>query len=275
MCMKSTAREFGMQMLRKKWLALSFASGCALALSGPAHPTDRSAPLDLVEWNLPDHPSSEALLHEALSTFLDSDNLPETGIAGAEGDSVAAVQANAAGPEAPPGFPGWIAVDSTMLEQMRGGFDIAPGLRVSFGIERLVNLNGVLQTATRIDVPDAGKLLQPSPLQGTPVPAGSPARTTPVATTTPAAAADANSLPHAANVANSATGLVQNGLGNLFSPATLAQGTVGTFIQNSVNNQTIQSLTIINATTNSLELLKGANLQSTLFDALTQSAGAR
>lgn len=275
MCMKSTAREFGMQMLKKRWVAYSLVSGCAAALSGPAHPTDGTAQENLIEWNVPDHPPSAAPLHEALGAFLDGDNLPEIGIARAQAASVATLHANAAGPEAPPGFPGWIAVDSTMLEQMRGGFDIAPGLRVSFGIERLVNLNGVLQTATRIEVPDAGKLLQPSPVQGTPVPAGSPASTTPVATTSPAAAADANSLPPAANVANSTTGLVQNGLGNLFSPATLAQGTVGTFIQNSVNNQTIQSLTIINATTNSLELLKGANLQSTLFDALTQSAGAR
>lgn len=240
MCMKSTAREFGMQMLKKNWVAFSLVSGCAAALCGTAHATNESAPLYLVEWNVPDHPPSTAPLHEA-----------------------------------PPGFPGWVAVDSTMLEQMRGGFDIAPGLRVSFGIERLVNLNGVLQTATRIEVPDAGKLRQPSPLPATSPAAGSPASITPATITTPVAAADANSLPPAANAANSAARLVQNGLGNQFSPAALSQGAVGTFIQNSVNNQTIQSLTIINATTNSLELLKGANLQSTLFDALTQSAGAR
>lgn len=125
------------------------------------------------------------------------------------------------------------AVDNAVLEGMRGGFDIAPGLKVAFGIERLVNLNGVLQTATRIEVPDAGKL------------------------------------------PGSTAGLVQSGLGNTFSPAALSQGAAGTFIQNSASNQTIQSLTIINATTNSLEMLKGANLQATLFDALTQSAGTR
>ncbi|QAU33149.1 hypothetical protein [Janthinobacterium sp. 17J80-10] len=142
----------------------------------------------------------------------------------------------AANPAAAPAFQDWIAVDSAVLERMRGGFDIAPGLKVSFGIERLVNLNGVLQTATRIEVPVAG-----SP----------------------------------ANLPGGTAGLVQNGLGNTFAPAALSQGAVGTFIQNSISNQTIQSLTIINATTNSLEMLKGANLQSTLFDALTQSTGTR
>lgn len=158
------------------------------------------------------------------------------------------------------------AVDHAVLESMRGGFDIAPGLKVSFGIERLVNLNGVLQTATRIDVPDAGKLLQPAQALSAPSPAVATSSGTGAPVSMPAAT---DALP------NSTAGLVQSGLGNTFSPAALSQGAVGTFIQNSVSNQTIQSLTIINATTNSLELLKGANLQSTLFDALTQSAGTR
>jgi hypothetical protein len=42
-----------------------------------------------------------------------------------------------------------------------------------------------------------------------------------------------------------------------------------------LNLQNIRSLTVINATANSLELIKGLNLQSTLADALAQSLGNR
>lgn len=283
-----------MHTLKGKWVALSLVSGCAIGLSGPAHPTDRSAPANLVERNMPEHPSPEVPLQEALGVFLDGDNLPESGIARSEELSIATAGADAAGPETPPGFPDWVAVDSTVLEQMRGGFDIAPGLRVTFGIERRVNLNGLLQTATRIEVPDAAKLIQQTPSPGVAATRALPGQAVPAAATggtaqpasaavpagmtspiAPTAAAATAVAPPAVNLVNGGTALIQNGPGNLFSSAALPQGAVGTFIQNSVNNQTIQSLTIINATTNSLELLKGANLQSTLFDALTQSAGVR
>ncbi|TCS37951.1 hypothetical protein EDC30_103243 [Paucimonas lemoignei] len=162
----------------------------------------------------------------------------------------------------------WVAVDDSTLGEMRGGFDIAPGLKVSFGIERLVNLNGVLQTATRIEVPDAGKLIQSQPISaGTTLPPNASA----AAST--AASAAAQSIP--VNLGGGATALVQNGVGNVAVPGPLPPDSAATFIQNSASHQTIQSMTVINATTNSLELLKGANLQSTLVDALTQSAATR
>jgi len=209
-----------MHTFREKWIALSLASGCAVIFPGPAHPADTSAPNVLAAQNIHDHPAGQ---------------MPEQ-----ETQTI---------------FEGWIAADNTLLDNMRGGFDIAPGLKVAFGIERLVNLNGVLQTATRIAVPDAGKLTQ--------------------ASAAPALPADAAAIPLAAVLGNSAAGLIQNGQGNAFAPGQLPQGAAATFIQNSVNNQTIQSMTIINATTNSLELLKGAHLQSTLFDALAQPVGVR
>lgn len=231
-----------MHTLKGKWIALSFVSGCAVAISGPARPLAASAPESL------------------------------------------AVPANTASAVAPAAIQDWVAVESVVLEQMRGGFDIAPGLKVSFGIERLVNLNGILQTATRIEVPDAGKLVQMAlapaaaalPTASSPVGASAAsARAAPPQTAAATAAAGATAVPLAANLGNGAVGLIQNGLGNTLSPGPLPQGTLATFIQNSMNNQTIQSMTVINAATNSLELLKGANLQSTLFDALTQSARAR
>jgi hypothetical protein len=176
-------------------------------------------------------------------------------------------------------FRDWIAVDSTTLDAMRGGFDIAPGLKVSFGIERVVNLNGVLQTATRIEVPDAGKLvLAPQSSTATALPSSLPASSSNPAASAPAGAVAPGgtiTLPAATDLGNGATALIQNGLGNTVNPGLLSPETAATVIQNSASNQTIQSVTVINAATNSLELLKGANLHSTLLDALTQSARSR
>lgn len=176
-------------------------------------------------------------------------------------------------------FQDCVAVDNTVLGEMRGGFDIAPGLKVSFGIERIVNLNGVLQTATRIEVPDAGKLIQAqqssaaaSSQSGIAAPAASAMVPLPANIST----SDGKiNLPAPVNLGGGATALVQNGLGNTGAPGPMSPDAAATFIQNSANNQTIQSMTVINAATNSLELLKGANLQSTLLDVLTQSAGTR
>ncbi len=197
---------------------------------------------------------------------------------------------------------GWVAVDNARLEEMRGGFDIAPGLRVSFGIERVINLNGVLQTAIRIEVPDAGKLIesqqtpaiastgaagttaaavapliasatQAAPSTQASAEAASATQTTQGAAPTSTPAASAASVT--TSLGNGGAVLIQNGPGNTFSPGLLTQATGATFIQNSINNQTIQSVTIINTTTNSMELLKGANLQSTLLDAITQAVGSR
>lgn len=236
-----------MSTFRRKWIAFSLLSGCAIAVSGLASAVEAGARPDLPAQGYP--------------------------------------AAQAQRQESPAVFQNWIAVDSTVLDEMRGGFDIAPGLKVSFGIERMVNLNGVLQTATRIEVPDAGKLLQAqqssamAPLSGASNPASSPA-TLPGSSASSgnvvsSDAGGAITLPLATNLGNGAAALIQNGLGNTFAQSALSPETAATIIQNSANNQTIQSLTVINAATNSLELLKGANLQSTLLDALTQSTGAR
>lgn len=61
------------------------------------------------------------------------------------------------------------------------------------------------------------------------------------------------------------TGIVPSGAGNVAPPA------AALVIQNTLNLQHIRSLTVINATANSLELIKSLNLQSTLADALAQS----
>jgi hypothetical protein len=52
---------------------------------------------------------------------------------------------------------GWKPVAHQKLDDMRGGFE-TDGLRVSFGIERAVYINGDLVVATSISIPDVGRI---------------------------------------------------------------------------------------------------------------------
>jgi hypothetical protein len=133
----------------------------------------------------------------------------------------------------------WVAIDTERLDTMRGGFDLG-GLKVSFGIEKAVYVNGNLVTSTSFNIPDVGSL----------------------------------TMQQAQMLASvNAMTLVQNGMGNS-APATLP-ATTGTIIQNTLNNQHIQALTTINTSVNTLNLFKGLNLQSTLSNALAGVARVR
>ncbi|MEO8407109.1 MAG: hypothetical protein ABI476_01600 [Oxalobacteraceae bacterium] len=140
----------------------------------------------------------------------------------------------------------WLAavtVSDTDLDQMRGGFDTGSGLLVSFGIQRAVYINGNLVTTTSFHIPDVSKVTS----------------------------AQAAMLGSAAGTVN----VVQNGPGNTIQSGALSQAVAGTVIQNSLNNQHIQNLTIIDTTTNSLGMLKSLNSQSALKDALSNSLLAK
>ena len=73
-------------------------------------------------------------------------------------------------------------------------------------------------------------------------------------------------MPH--NMTNAAP-IQSTDAGKLAPPATAL------VIQNTLNLQHIRSLTVINATANSLELVKSLNLHATLADALAQSLRSR
>lgn len=138
---------------------------------------------------------------------------------------------------------GWQAVDDVTLEQARGGFDMPGGLNLSLGIERLVSINGEVVASTSFMIDDVSRL----------------------------SVAEASQ----ARAALSAMNVVQNGAGNLFAAGALEQTMAGTVIQNSLNDQVLRSQTIINTSVNSLELLKIANFQDTLQNALDTVAGSR
>jgi hypothetical protein len=136
----------------------------------------------------------------------------------------------------------WITVGDATLDGLRGGFDVG-GLMVSFGIERMVRINGTLVATTAFQINDLGRL-----------------------------------TPEQAQAVGRQVGqlnLVQNGPGNSVDPRTVALGQPATFIQNTLNDQRIENRTIINATSNGLGLVKDLNAQGALRDALAGALSAR
>ena len=139
--------------------------------------------------------------------------------------------------------PGWVAVDAAMLDTLRGGFTSASGLQVSLGIERVVAINGQVQSRTSFALADIGRLSEEQ------------------ATLTRAALSDVK--------------LIQNGSANMALAAFADASLGGTIIQNSLSDQHIESRTLINASVNSMGLLKAINFNGNVSDAIARAAGPR
>lgn len=136
-----------------------------------------------------------------------------------------------------------LALADESLDDIRGGFEFADSnLKVSFGIERAVFINGQLVTSTVLNVKD---------LQGA-VGGGVPPQVV-VSGATPGS-----------------IGVVQNGAGNGFA-AQVGANLGGTVIQNTLNNQTIQNVTTINATVNSAQMMRAMSVQSAVHDGIVNS----
>ncbi len=132
-----------------------------------------------------------------------------------------------------------VAMDVSRLDGVRGGFVAHSGLKLSFGIERAVYINGTLVTTTALNVSDLGNLS-----------AGQAA---------------------VASLNGGTLAIVQSGTGNTFLPGVVSASTIGTVIQNTLDNQHIQSVTTINATVNSGEIVRSMNLQQSVQNAITSS----
>ena len=130
-----------------------------------------------------------------------------------------------------------VAVSEVSLDGVRGGF-LTDGMNISFGIERAIYVNGTLVTTTSLNVSDLGRITAG---RGTGV-------------------FDTGTIA-----------LIQSGAGNTVSSGTFSTTSMGTVIQNTLDGQKIQSATVINATVNSLGLLNGLNLQSSMRGALIDS----
>lgn len=126
------------------------------------------------------------------------------------------------------------------LAELRGGFEIAGGLSLSLGIERVVSVNGEILARTNIAIPDLAAMT------------GDQARL--------------------AQNALGAAQLIQIG-GNNYAAADLNLPNGATLLQNSLNGQDIRTATTITSTVNSMSLLKDMNFQSTIRDAVVRSPG--
>ena len=162
-------------------------------------------------------------------------------LAGAVLLSIVAACACAATEE--PGINDWTAVADDRLDGMRGGFEIDSGLKVSFGIQRAVYVDGNLVAAASVTVPDLARITT----------------------------VQADALRTSAG----ALSLVQNGGGNAFDAGAMPAAAVATVIQNSLNNQEIRSLTVVDATVNTLGALKALNFAASMREALNGAAGGK
>lgn len=137
---------------------------------------------------------------------------------------------------------GWQPLDAATLDRQRGGFTSTSGrLEVSLGIERQVSVNGAMVAQSRLEVANIGAL-SPAQAQET-------------------------------GAALSAVKLIQNG-GATISMAGLSGDFLGgTIVQNTLNNQHIESRTLINASVNSADLLSALQFHGALSDALTRATG--
>jgi hypothetical protein len=150
------------------------------------------------------------------------------------------------------------------LDELRGGFDLDTGrgrLRVDIGITREVHINGNLVARSQLNLPDLGQMMSDS-RHGR--------MNTPTVTTTVGGHGNGTSGPLLVNGAPVTTTpvtltegglIVQNGPGNI--APTLAQiggAAIPTIVQNTLDNQKISTLTLVNARLNSMSLLNTLRL---------------
>lgn len=126
-------------------------------------------------------------------------------------------------------FQGQQPVSEKVLDRMRGGFQSDPnGPMMSFGIQRSVYINGQLVSSTVLTIPN---LLQLT------------------------------------NNSSNAFTLVQNGAGNAMTTHPSSLPPLMTVIQNSLDHQTIQNQTVINATVAALSLNRALALGNAVSQA--------
>jgi hypothetical protein len=131
-------------------------------------------------------------------------------------------------------------VAAAALDAARGGFEVAGGLSLSLGIERVVSVNGEIMARTNIAIPDLAAMT----------------------------AEQARLTQDALGAAR----MIQIG-GNNVAAADLNLPNGATLVQNTLSGQDIRTATTISSTVNSMSLIKDINFQSTIRDAVVRSPG--
>ena len=154
---------------------------------------------------------------------------------------VGALPATAAdgGGATPPALLGTPVAQET-LDKARGGFEIAGGLNLALGIERVVSVNGEVLSRTNIAIPDLSAMT-----------------------------AEQARLAHDAL---GAAKVIQLGNHN-FVAGDIGLANGATLLQNTLNGQDIRAATTISSSVNSMSLLKDMNFQSTIRDGVIRAVG--
>lgn len=135
-----------------------------------------------------------------------------------------------------------VALDSHALDGMRGGYEPPDThLQFSFGIERAVYVNGQLVASTVLTLKDLQVVAGGSAMAGS-----------------------------VSGIDTAGLMVVQNGAGNGFQIQANGNA-LGTVVQNSLNNQKIQSITTISATVNTAQAMRAIAIQSAIQEGLVNS----
>lgn len=155
----------------------------------------------------------------------------------------------------------WQALDTQRLQGLRGGFDLGAGIRASLGIDRSVRVNGELLSRVQFTLPDLSRI------------SAEQARAAALALGQLTQVRDGVRVSGLSIPLPTPSGPV-TGPGALAPP--LPDGLPGaTLIQNSLNNQWLQQVTIVQAGVNTLGLLKAAQWTTTLQEGLARALAPR
>jgi hypothetical protein len=139
--------------------------------------------------------------------------------------------------------PVWLTVSNQQLDKMRGGFDLGLGLLVSFGITRATYINQELVTSMTFQLGNISKLT----------------------------ALQAQRLSQQINLAPQ---VIQNGVGNLVESGVMNLP-LGTYLQNTLDNQVLRTQTVIDIQTNGLGMMKNFNFQAMMQEAIANAVTRR
>ncbi|HEU5408281.1 MAG TPA: hypothetical protein VFU48_10975 [Nitrospira sp.] len=147
-------------------------------------------------------------------------------------------------------------VSEAVLDSLRGGFQRGPdGPFMSFGIERNVFINEKLISSTRLNIPDMKRLTDHRDFN----PFADQRDMRP--------SIDHSGMKPFADRPNDTFTLIQSGPGNSFHPDLSTLPPFMTVIQNSLDNRTIQSHTVINATVEALTWARSLDVGNALSQA--------
>ncbi len=170
-------------------------------------------------------------------------------------------------------FEAYAAASDEELDKMRGGFELnfnGMQLMLAFSLEQLTYVNGELVSSMKFNPIQLTLPATPtSPTPETVVAASPPVPPVPAVPATPPQTVPPPTV--ATQILNNqgVITLVQNGSGNTFTlPQSL--GSLTTVIQNTVNDQVIRNLTVLNATLS----LQAASASMRLGAALNQAIAA-